>query len=204
MTNKQVISLEDMGLRDRIYSDALKIQNDNQNELLKEYGTRKKEELRTGVVDSECAHVKKYYDYILTTKQAQIEAFMLILSHIDKVQKTTAHTTDALEYLKKEIDEINGKIAVLEDESDSIIKAENGDYEEIPTTHKHNIEHYHDTSDNETSEADTSNDDTSDVQDDTSDNDTSDNDTSDDDTSDDNTSDDDTSDDDDYITFHSP
>ena len=33
MTNKQVISLEDMGLRDRIYSDALKIQNDNQTYL---------------------------------------------------------------------------------------------------------------------------------------------------------------------------
>ena len=126
MADKEEFTLEDLILRDRIASDTLNIYNDKQNELLKEYGKMNKEEMDTGIKNCDCDYVKKYYDFILTTKQAQMEAFILVMDHLENVQKTTMLTTDALEFLKKEIDEIKERVEVLDYESNAIIEAENG------------------------------------------------------------------------------
>jgi hypothetical protein len=83
--DSEAITVKELAERDFIISELTEVLERRRREILERYRDMNRIKHETGKEDDEYKQLKKYYDYIIETKEKQNTAFLDIMKHLEKV-----------------------------------------------------------------------------------------------------------------------
>ena len=123
--DSEAITVKELAERDFIISELTEVLERRRKEILERYREMNRIKHETGKEDDEYKQLKKYYDYIIETKEKQNTAFLDIMKHLEKVKSAELSTQENLDNAIRHKKELEEKKETLRKEIDEIIKAEN-------------------------------------------------------------------------------